>query len=621
MSVLVASLLVIASLFVFPRGREQAVRDLIGGSEPIEGCRWTGAQIERYEAIAQYACPSGTLRAHLRHPDAAGNASFRTARFAVAIEPENADSARFAQVLESRIRARGSTWQWTTARFSDARPPDVERVLPWRWIAGFIGLGALAVWRARRASTDTLRVTLPALAGLVVATCVLRRLAVPPAWFHQNGQGPQWLAGLDAPSTWYYGPGFGEVFQPVHWFAASNPIPALFLQQGLLSAAAVAALWISVRLTGAARPIAWAMAFVAAVEPSLVRASGSESYFATTHALVALASATLALGAEMDEAPFQFMGALCAACLAGEAMRVHPYAFAAAPAVAAVLLAHRRARSLGRARVAALAATFLLALLALESFGAYQRMRNPAVAHWGSHIGAPVARVHLAGGLALILVTAFAAWKRGRGAAFVALGAAYLAVAWQFHLQLAHVHPSIDAAYAAMLATPVVPLFARAASDLAPAAVVSRLAALIVGFACIHLAIMWRPVTTLPTDGLEVNVVERWRRTLPDGSSVLYLSRAGNHTTVMPVRDGTRVGAFALNAEPAPVPADLDATHYVHSSICSTGSGSRACDALEASLRLDEIARETLPARPSQYDLPYDRGAVPIILYRVLGTR
>src|SRR5437867_8111293 len=46
-----------------------------------------------------------------------------------------------------------------------------------------------------------------------------------------------------------------------------------------------------------------------------------------------------------------------------------------------------------------------------------------------------------------------------------------------------------------------------------------------------------------------------------------------------------------------------------------------ACSVLEARLVLEPVAREVLPARPSQFDLAFDRSEVPIVLYRVIGRR
>jgi hypothetical protein len=614
------ALFVLATIFVIPPGREAQLSDLFGGHERIAGCQWTGATIERTAAVGTFACDSaGSVRVRLTHPDPERHPTFRTAQFDATVEPDDPATRPFADALATRIRAHESSWEWSTPRRQSAASLH-ERVFPSRWIVGLACLALLLAARLRIASARTRRSTAPLLVVAMLATFVLRRFAVPPAWFHQNGQGPTWLVALDAPSRWSYGPGFGEVFQPVQWLAGANPAPTLFFEQGLWCAAAVGALWVATRLTGVATQIAWAVALVTAIEPTLARASGSESYFATTHALLALASATLALAAEFDAKPLQLAGAIGAACLAGEAARVHPYAFAAAPAVPAVLLAHRRFATLGRGRIAAIAVTFVATLLALEALATYHRIWQPSTSHWRARVGTLAQPVESAFAIALIALAALAARQRVRGIGFVAIAAIYGLVAWRSRLQLAHVHPAVDAAYAAMLATPVVPLVARGVSDLAGAANATRVAVGLAVISSIHVAIAWKPVTTLATDAREVELVEGWRQSLPAGGSIRFLSRAGNHTTTFPLRDASAVELIASTAGDRSSGDEVEAsTHYLHSSVCSTDEGRATCDAIESHLRLEPVARASLPARPSQFDLPYDRGEVPIVLYRIVG--
>jgi len=59
---------------------------------------------------------------------------------------------------------------------------------------------------------------------------------------------------------------------------------------------------------------------------------------------------------------------------------------------------------------------------------------------------------------------------------------------------------------------------------------------------------------------------------------------------------------------------------YLRSSLCSSAEGREECDRLEAQAVLEEVARATLPARPSYADLPYDREEVEVVLYRVRGA-
>jgi hypothetical protein len=263
------------------------------------------------------------------------------------------------------------------------------------------------------------------------------------------------------------------------------------------------------------------------------------------------------------------------------------------------------------------------ALLLLEAPGAYQRVTSPVGGEWASRVSNAARLPDIGAGVLLVIgaLVVLARWRRERSIGYLALAAAYGAVAWKFRLQLAHVHPAVDAAYALMLATPVVPLVARGATDLLHMVKPSYLALGFGALGLVHIAVSAGPITTFPTDALEQLLVARWRRAIPQGNAVLYVSRAGNHMSVFPTRDANDVAMVGVSAEESASADATSVTHYLHGSPCTTTAGRDACSLLEARLMLEPVVREVLPARPSQFDLAFDRSEVPIVLYRVIGRR
>src|SRR5690606_20419509 len=114
--------------------------------------------------------------------------------------------------------------------------PDEPRVhttlpLPWRALLG--ALLALAILVRRFGAKGLAERAMP-LVALRAVVPLARRLLAPEAYFHQNGQGPLWIAhALGEPSS--YGPGYAQLY----WLAArgaSDPDGAVFFAQSVLCA-------------------------------------------------------------------------------------------------------------------------------------------------------------------------------------------------------------------------------------------------------------------------------------------------------------------------------------------------------------------------------------------------
>lgn len=510
----------------------------------------------------------------------------------------------------------------------DPRAPPLGRGPPWRLLLG-LGLAVLVLARrARRMRERGLvarRPVLLAAAGLVglgLATFVGRSLALPRAFFHQNGQGPLWVDhALCEPSR--YGPGYAEVLGFL-LDGRADPARSLFATHALLGAAIPSLGWIVARAMGARPPTAWALAALLAVEPVLSRTAQSETYVTPITFCLFAAAAALLLGARGRVRPDGWFGlaVVAAGLLVAQAARVHPVAWLPAATLPALVVA---APGPTRERLRA-------GLLALVGVGAVAALAaGPALAavlsgdlgdRWLGFAGPGALLAHAAAAWPALVPAALLVWAsadRGRAAVRAGLFVAVVAVA----ASPGALGPSVVAVTEA-LARPFLPvtlgLLASLVASVARTPAHDRAlgAALLVVGGTVT-ALVGPALTRLPTDALEQRWLAERLSELPDGATVAHLSRAGRRVLFVPIY---RCHPGGPRSVPLEAPADALATlagqrWWYRSSLCSTPEGRPACDALERTVTLEPVAEEVLPARPSLLGLPYDRDRVEVGLYRV----
>ncbi len=503
----------------------------------------------------------------------------------------------------------------------------VESARPVPWFGLFGAVAAVAALSVRRSARSAR--TAAALASLALSTAILRLLLVPPGFAHQNGQGPLWIDhALGAPSV--YGPGYAEVLGAVARLA-SNPDRAVFLAQAVLASLVPVFAWVVARACGARPSLAWATAFAVSIEPVLARLGGSESYFATTGALLFAAGAVLARSTwrpRVRDRGF-LLGAAAAGLLAAQAVRVHP--IAAVPAAALPVVALVGAGTLrARLRVTG-AAALVIGGLALAGFvGAFGDLTGGELGKkWtpGFWAGLPLHRVadYVLVALVVAVPCVVLAPQRRRA---VVRGAALVAVALTAaatHL-LGVVPAAIEQGYAALFAAPalaaVVSVVARARRParmraprwIAPVAVVLA--------AVTSAALRGRALVERPTDARELDLVLAWRERVPETATIAFLGVSGDRRLFLPVHGAWKVGTpFARQLDGAVEPPDLAAlgpdTHYYRSSLCSAAEAREWCAEVERTHRLTRVESATLPATPSMGGHEYAQPYVEVALFRV----
>lgn len=473
-------------------------------------------------------------------------------------------------------------------------------------------------------------------AAMALGALALRGALLPARYFHQNGQGPLWVAAAVSPRHHPYGPGYRAVFGWLRWLT-HDPDRGVFLVQAVLAALAVPAAAFVARRLGAHRALAAAVALAVAVDPVLGRLSRSESYYGLGASLLLLATAALAasLGSlRLRRAGF-VLPVLAAGLLIAQHALVHPIGWlAAALCPAALLLAPGHWRR--RARRTA-AASLLVALVVAVTAGPamFATLHSPFGAQWtGGAAGSQQGLVrlsqawkHLPAALAALAFVAAGArsWRRGAIQATVLLvaGSALLVAdivgsgstrAWIHQAYLRLYAPVALALLVASLQRLTVGRGARAASSAAVAAVA-------VAVAAIH----WTTWTTLPTDAREQELALGWRGELPASARVAYVERVGRRVLTLPFYDDAPdVGPAPLVLRPDGMTEDLARvgreTFYVRTSLCSTREGRGFCAQLEGRYRLTPVHEAELPAVPSMVGLGYDGPTVRTGIYRVDGA-
>lgn len=480
-----------------------------------------------------------------------------------------------------------------------AAPSSPIARIPWLFVVAAL-LGAFVAFSVR-ASPRAIGLSGAALLTIVLA----RRASTAATFFHQNGQGPDWIAAALRGDAGEYGPGYPELFG---WIAtrARRPDLAVFVAQELLAGTVPVAGFLLLRAVGATRAVALAVGALLTLDPVLVRLARSESYFGTIVALLFLAAAMLATAfAEETRAP-RLAAALGAALLIAQAGRIHPLAWvpcALIPLVVVTLPGRRRPIETGGIALvcATAAALFVLPTMRAALGGAL------------GHDFLPGARALFAErlwpfGLALVSVVGLALPHATRPLARpVGVVAFTVVIAVATNVVRADA-PVIRSSYLHLFAPTV----------LVGLAVLARWrATLWLGLvaAVVHAALD-RRTTVLPTDARELAFALEWRETLPTDAEVAALQRAGDRVLTLPLFPGRTAVAVPLSRD-----GDARFTRptrfYVRTSLCATAEGAPLCSAFESTHTLRPLTRRTFEARASLPWLPLPPHPIEVVVFAV----
>ncbi|MCA9641959.1 MAG: hypothetical protein H6718_09545 [Polyangiaceae bacterium] len=462
-----------------------------------------------------------------------------------------------------------------------------------------------------------------AVCGFAIAVFGIRWWLVPPAMFHQNGQGPLWvLFALDSPSTpQVYGPGYAEM---TGWLAARvDPELAVYLISATLFALMLPAAFAIARSVGLGRVPTWALIGSLAVHPLGARLAGSESYYATLPGLAMLACLAMVLAVQPEHelhAPRRrwlfITGTLAAATLIAQAARVHPVGWSALACLAFVPLSipgPLRRRLFRTAMLCGAIAVLVLGTSALEML---RVLAGEIGQKWLPRSAFSWTRLLLT----LSAFPALAVLGRRRRAVLPAF--AFCLVLGL--LSASHPIPGAAPRIAHAMYWLYLPaLLGTFACWLAQLGSLARS----VGCACavgVTLGAGWEyraNYLTLATDALEIRAANIWKRELPVGSYVAYVSRAGRRVMLMPFYDDTKIEGVRITDETGSI-APAPELYYYRSSVCSTDEGRALCRKVESDFELTPIEEHTFPSVASLQHLPMGSEPVRVGLFKAkLRTR
>ncbi|MBI5482439.1 MAG: hypothetical protein HY906_26525 [Deltaproteobacteria bacterium] len=113
---------------VIPPGTEPLVVQMLGG-EPVAGCHFRGATIDRTVVQARYECAAGAATVlELRHVSADAGAVARTAKFAIV--PHGPAAPALVEGVTARIREREGPWRWLSAEAPGLGTPPAVPTAP-----------------------------------------------------------------------------------------------------------------------------------------------------------------------------------------------------------------------------------------------------------------------------------------------------------------------------------------------------------------------------------------------------------------------------------------------------------------------------------------------------------
>ncbi len=491
----------------------------------------------------------------------------------------------------------------------DTRTTRAGLVLPWRLGAGLLLVAVLiAMWGRRRGGVRVAAELAP-LVALALATGLFRWLVLDAEYFHQNGQGPLWLAYASGePSP--YGPGFRELFGAVVSWAPTDPEAALFSAQAIVAALGPVCAWVIARRAGASAALAWAIAAFLALDPMWARLALGESYYASCGSLLLLAGAALSVAStsRIELA----VATVAAGLLIAQAARVHPVAWVPAALIPSVLLVADGELGV-RVRRVAMVAAGIAVLVAITAAPAMLVVLRGDVGQWMGRVEQPF----LSGQFLTLVVVAAALLAMARwrdGAAFpLSVLLAIVAVAGLTSV----LGPEVTWIHQSYWRLALVPAIGPAASVLAQLSRTRRartgLAVAVAAVAVAAAAVQWSRLTELPTDAREAALVRQWRRLVPVGAPVYYVGRAGKRVLYLPWLG--RGHQLVVGAEGTDRAALVPGAYYYHSSLCSTDSAAPLCAAIETR-ELELVVAAELPAIPSKSGFDYRSARIRVGLYR-----
>jgi hypothetical protein len=515
---------------------------------------------------------------------------------------------------------------------------EVEPLVPWRPFGAALAavfLGVLRLRAARAARRRRFVRFAGAASVLSLATFFVRELAVPNAFFHQNGQGPYWVRYALAVKKSSYGPGYHEIFSIPVRVLSWDPTRSVFVFQAMAAAFVPCFAWVVARRLGARTPIAAAVAVFVACDPLLARLAQSESYFATGLTLLFAAAALLCAGVPLERCSRRgaaILSTLGAGLLVSQAVRVHPLCWLGSAAVPLPLLLLRgglRQRLLHVVRVVIGVALVVVVTTGREMQDAlHAQMGAQFLSSYGEDSRFADIFRQTCGAFAFAAVFAAAAMllsRRRRGVLAAVLFAVAFTVGDLGVSLTGSLTPSLRDAERALFLPVGVAALAVWLSTL-PRSHRSRAAICAVVAGAYVVVSHGQATRALPTDALEANWVSSWKESLPPNAPIAFVEQVDRRIASLPL-----YGPLASKpAEPIGVPLrevdgtalDMDGSaFYVRSSLCFTPEGREACRAVERRVSLELVAARSLPARPSMTDLPYDSPTVELGLFRVHARR
>lgn len=462
-----------------------------------------------------------------------------------------------------------------------------------------------------------------ALLGLMLATLMARRMLVPDAFFHQNGQGPLWVDfALCRQSS--YGAGFRELFGWAATLAGSRPERGVFWVNAVLLAFGPALAWLLARGVGAGRWLAYVVAGLVALDPALARLAGSESYYGAGTALVLLALTTLVWGARSRTRRDMIFGlaVVAAGLFVAQAARMHPVIWVASslsPFV--ILLVPGRPRErIAQTALAGFGIAIVVAFVAVPDM--LQTLAGPLGEQW---LGQASGTVQWQPRHALVLLPMVALPILSRDRRRGALAGFVLTLSVGALVTTDRLHPWIGIIQQAHHHLYLAPILAGAVAALAglPRREGTRrlLAGLVAAGGLVVFGLFGPGWMTLPTDVLEYQHVVAWRDTLPASASVVYVSRADRWVSHLPISECVEAHPRPVAVRPGeplpPMPSLGDDVYLYLGALCEAPEVEALCASLRHQRSLEPVVEHELPARPSLPWLTFPEPVVHTGLYRV----
>ncbi|MEI8254671.1 MAG: hypothetical protein WCJ30_03275 [Deltaproteobacteria bacterium] len=492
-------------------------------------------------------------------------------------------------------------------------------------LAAWLGLLCASARRGTRAAEGALAIAGAALVALV------RHVAVTPAFFHQNGQGPGWIQlALCQPST--YGPGYAGLFHLAALAGGAHAERGVFALQEALAGLSAVAVYASARGLALSRRASLAMLFATGVIPLVARLARSESYYAAALWLLALAMAALLAPGPLarPRAPVTWASALVAGVLLALAVTVHPVAWVPAACIPALTLLRAGSRR-SRAIVVLGSAMIVGATVAALALGDVRAVLHGTLGRqWGGSVPGHAKQASLVLTLAMPWIVGLALpWRLARWIVpglLVLLAVRCDALINFLPTESAHAPTegwhmlfrvtALGAVVAyAVRAERLLGRFTRHGATLVTAAV---------GFVGLTYAgLTLARWTALPTDALEAQALATELAALPESARVHYLGRSGLMLQELPcyTRCGMPGPVVVMHDTTEPPPQLAPGEYWLRAAPCATTRGRPFCDAVERGLVLRTRARHRWPARPSLPYEPYDGPWVDTALSLVESAR